>query len=139
MDIIVSQVKEVKGTPRRFEGQHGVTYFFTIEMENGDKGDIAKKSPDAIKPGMELKYTLETNARGFQTIKEFKPNSGRSYGNKAAPAVQSNAALSLSLAVQLAVANIGKATEPIKLENGLGQRVMSIASQFNGWLKENEK
>lgn len=139
MEIKTSKVKEIKGSPRRFERDNQITYFFTVEMENGDRGDIAKSNIDDLKVGAELKYMVTTNPKGYAVLKEFRERPNRSGGGYARTASQSNAALSLSLAVQLAVANIGKSNEPLKLDAALGGRITSMAEHLHIWLKENDK
>jgi hypothetical protein len=62
----------------------GQVYYHTIELDNGDTGQIGSKEkmPSKLNPGSELSYTIESTPRGNK-IKAvmpqggFKPGGGR--------------------------------------------------------------
>lgn len=64
----------------------GQVYYHTIELDNGDTGQIGSKEkmPAKLNPGSELTYTIETTPRGNKikavmqnTGGGFKPGGGR--------------------------------------------------------------
>ena len=64
--------------------QGNQVYYHTIELDNGDSGQIGSKEkmPSKLNPGTELTYTIETTARGnkIKAVSDkpgFKPGAGR--------------------------------------------------------------
>lgn len=55
----------------------GQVYYHTIELDNGDTGQIGSKEkmPSKLNPGSELTYTIETGPRGNK-IKAVLPQGG---------------------------------------------------------------
>lgn len=67
---------------REYEGQYGKTFYFNLELDNGDIGSIGKKKQDALKEGDSLTYTLEETEKGNK-LKEVQQNGfsgGRNFG-----------------------------------------------------------
>jgi hypothetical protein len=60
--------------------QGGQVYYHTIELDNGDSGQIGSKEkmPVKLNPGTELTYTIEATSRGNK-IKAVTPNQGSSF------------------------------------------------------------
>jgi hypothetical protein len=72
-----SKVKSVS-EPTKYDGKNGTVYYFNIKMENGDTGNIGKKTIDGIKPGDELNYTIEETPKGNK-IKLEQTTFGKAY------------------------------------------------------------
>lgn len=55
-------------------GPNGNVYYHTVELDNGDKGEIGTKEqmPAKLNPGNELTYTIETTDKGTK-IKAVNP------------------------------------------------------------------
>jgi hypothetical protein len=119
-----------------WQGPKGTVYYFSIELANGDKGEIGSKSDDGIKIGDELNYTLEQTEHGFKIKKAYQQN-GFGGGGFKGQQRGSSASFALSYAKDLAVANISKADKPMDM-SGVTKRVLDTADEFQKWLKENE-
>jgi hypothetical protein len=128
-----SKVKEIK-TVKEFNGDRGSTWYFTVEMENGDKGQIARKSEAGLKVGQEVTYELDNSGR-YMTLREPKPNTG-SY--RRGP-VTNHAVTALMLSTQIAGANITAGRKAIAMNGDLTQRITGLADGLAKWLKENDK
>lgn len=48
--MTTSKVKEIKSV-REYKGDRGSTWYFTIETESGDKGQIHRRTEDGVKVG----------------------------------------------------------------------------------------
>jgi hypothetical protein len=80
-----AKIVAITGTRPR-ESKNGTVHYISVEMDNGDKGTVGKKTPDALKIGDELTYTLESkehNGNTYYSLKEIKkewtPKAGGSY------------------------------------------------------------
>jgi hypothetical protein len=62
-------------------GPNGNVYYHTVELDNGDKGEIGTKEqmPAKLNPGQELTYTIETTDKGTK-IKAVAPAPGGGFG-----------------------------------------------------------
>lgn len=70
---MISKVKSISWTKPR-TGQNGTVYFHNLEMENGDKCNIGKKSDNFFKVWDEINYeVVSTDEYGTKKIKEIKP------------------------------------------------------------------
>lgn len=118
-------VKEV-GNVRKWEGPRGDVYYHFIELDNGDKGSIGKRSAGAIKPGDKIDYTIEGGK-----IKQVMPQR-QGFGNK-----PSTAAMSLAYSKDIAIAYLAKTDKEVTMEQ-LAERTMTIAAKFHDWIKERE-
>jgi hypothetical protein len=69
------------GVVKEWNGQHGLIYFHPITLENGDEGSIGTKdeSPDWLKVGESLDYTLTETDNGNKIKKFSQPKGGGSY------------------------------------------------------------
>lgn len=58
--------------------QGGQVYYHTIELDNGDTGQIGSKEkmPAKLNPGSELTYTIEAGPRGNKIKAVMAPSSG---------------------------------------------------------------
>lgn len=71
--------------------QGGQVYYHTIELDNGDSGQIGSKEkmPSKLNPGSELTYTIESTARGNKIKAVMPPNTFKGGGRPAVePKVQ---------------------------------------------------
>jgi len=68
--IKTSKIKSISGSPTPFTNSYGTTYYHNLEMENGDKINIGKKSQCQI--GWELTYELTGEDDGQQEFKKAK-------------------------------------------------------------------
>lgn len=71
-----AKIVGITGTKER-TGPNGTVHYISVEMDNGDKGTIGKKSKDALSVGDELTYELvekEFNGNITYNIKEVKEN-----------------------------------------------------------------
>ena len=67
-----SKVKSITGTKKR-AGTNGDVFYHSLEMENGDKVNVGKKTDNFFKVGDEIKYeVVSTDERGVKKIKEIK-------------------------------------------------------------------
>lgn len=71
-----AKIEKITGSKER-TGPNGTVHYISVEMDNGDKGTIGKKSKDALSVGDELTYELvekEFNGNITYNIKEVKEN-----------------------------------------------------------------
>lgn len=54
--------------------EHGIVYYFKLEMDNGERIELGKKSNDAFKVWDEVKYEDYIDAKGYTKQKEVKEN-----------------------------------------------------------------
>lgn len=125
-----SKVKEIKKI-RPWTGERGTVYYFTLEMENGDKGEIGKQTEQSLKVGSLLKYTIETGKKGQSVFKEVREGKGWAQASKPA---QSNAVTALQCAEDLAAAYVSKCDVPIEKMDALADRILATADKFKKWL-----
>jgi hypothetical protein len=114
--IIKSEFKNEWQNPKG-----GVIYFHSLELDNGDIGQIGTKdkNPDKISVGSELTYTLE-NGRIKAVAKPFVKGGG---GFKAEPFEHKAAGYAAAYAKDLVVAG--------KVEIG---QMLAIADKIHNWL-----
>jgi len=128
-----SKIKEILSI-KPHNGEHSTTYYFTVALENGDKGNIGRKSETGAKVGDLLKYEIDSS-RGFVVLKEerlaFK---GR--GGFPSPKA-SNAAIALECATRIAVANVQATGTALGMNGELTKKVTGLADGLLAWLKEN--
>jgi hypothetical protein len=129
-----STIKEIRGV-KPWEGTHGRVYYFSLEMANGDKGEIGKKSETALKVGDSLTYDIEVTGKG-NNLREIKQNGFTGNGHHLAGPRSS--AMALAYAKDLAVANIQVAGKPLEMTPALAEKITSVANIFNDWLKQHE-
>lgn len=73
-----SKIKAILSQAKWYEKTS--TWYYDIEMENGDKGSKGVKDKDSLKVGQELNYDLEDNGRGGFRIKAVKNAFQKAYG-----------------------------------------------------------
>lgn len=128
-----SKIKEILSV-KPYDGQHGRTYYFTVEMENGDKGSgLGRKSEDGLKVGDLIKYTVD-DSKGYVQFKEVKENR---FGGRGATS-QSPAFVALTLATDIVTANIQASGKPLEMNKGLATKTTTMADEFLTWLKANQ-
>lgn len=130
-----------------WDGKHGRVWYYTIVLDNGDRGEIGTKTQDFYKIGDTLTYTAEHDERGTK-FKKFNPDQqGNNYGggngqqahsqpagNAPRTSRGSSASFALSYAKDLAVANVAANGQPIEME-ALADKVIAAAEKFNAWLE----
>lgn len=129
-----STIKEILGI-KPYTGSNGTTtFYFTVEMANGDKGGgIGRKTEDGLKVGDAVKYTID-DSKGYINFKEVKEN--RFGGRGTAP--QSPASIALTLATNIVTANIQASGKPLEMNAMLAQKTTTMAAEFLTWLKANQ-
>ena len=136
-EIKTSTVKEVLSC-KRFDGKHGVVYYHKLELDNGEIGEIGKKTENAFKPGDSLTYTSETGEYGtkFKAAQLDGGYAPRSNGNGSFPTGEDrNRSFALSYAKDLTVALIAKADHPYKSDDVV-KVTRHIADGLLAWLNE---
>lgn len=121
---------------KSFNGQHGTIFYHKIELDNGDIGEIGKKSEGAVKVGDSITYEITATEYGNK-IKQIQPQNGFNGGGFKGQSRGSSASFALSYAKDLAVANIAANNAPLALD-AIAEKVLTTATRFNQWLKENE-
>lgn len=110
---------------KEYSGAFGKFYYVTVEMENGDKGTISRKTEKAVSEGTELTYTLgEKN--GYAVLNE--PKTPRIYTKSQ----QSEAVVALNAAVNFASSLSTTKNHPIA---DWSPHILALADQFHHWLK----
>lgn len=124
-----SKIKAILGNPREYKGEKNTTWYFTVEMENGDKGQIGKNKPDALNVGDTLRYTLEENSKGYMNLREVREGKfgGGGFRGTAAP---SPASIALTVAKDLVVANITASGKPLEMNEALAAKTTAMADRF---------
>lgn len=123
-----AKVTAVTGV-RPYDGKFGRVFYHQIELDNGDKGSVGKKSENAVKVGDVLNYEINGD-----NIKLIQPQQGN--GFKGGQSRGSSASFALAYAKDLMVAAM-----PLHPEVPVSQWVevsLSAAKKFQGFLKENE-
>lgn len=69
MEIKTSKIKTVVST-KSYTGTHGITIYHNLEMENGDKINIGKKSEQKV--GWELTYEITDEGQEYNKAKSAK-------------------------------------------------------------------
>lgn len=130
-----SKIKEILNVRKWDGGSRGVTFYFTVLMENGDKGGgLGRKSEDGLKVGDMIKYTID-DSKGHVDFKEIRENK---YGGGKGYTPPSKANLALGYATELAVANIAKSDKPLEMTSALAKKITGVADEFLTWLKAND-
>lgn len=124
METKTSKIKEIISKKER-KGDKWTVYYFTVEMENGDKYPIkkGKMKEDGFTVGQELHYTIDKDWEYDKIfiIEEQKANFGGGTSSKS-----SNASFAMSYAKDLCVAGV------IKVEN-----LTDYAWTILAWLSNN--
>lgn len=135
----MSETKTAKVTEilqrRKWEGPHGTVYYYKLEMDNGEIGEIGKKKDNAIHVGESLTYTSEDGDWGLK-FKAVQENSNGFGGKGAYGSRGSSASFSLSYSKDLMIAAM-----PLHPEIPVSQWVdvtITTATKFQNWLKANE-
>jgi hypothetical protein len=132
-----AKVAEIVKTRKWDNPKGGTVYYSTLKMDNGDFGEIGKKTENAIRIGDELNYTLEPNGDYAAKIKPVFNNSGFGGGGFGGRSKQgSSASFALSYAKDLMIASM-----PFHQDVSVSQWVdvtVTTATKFQNWLKENE-
>jgi hypothetical protein len=128
-----AKILEVQNV-REWTGQNGTLFFHKLVLDNGDRGDLAKKSRDAVKAGDSLTYTIEVTDRGNR-IKEIREIRGR--GQQANPGAIA-AAVALKAATEITVANIQTTGKPIGMNGSLATKITDLADELYTWLRTKE-
>jgi len=103
-------------------------------MENGDKGQVAKKTEDGLKTGDELAYTLDKSSRSVQ-LKEPRLNkSGTSNRNWNAP--YDTAVIALTRAKDIMVANLAASGKTLTMDSVLCKKMTDFANHLHDWLED---
>lgn len=124
-----AKVTEVRGV-RPWNGKNGTIFYHDIVLDNGDRGSIGKRSEGSIKVGDVINYTIDGGR-----ISVLNPNNGPRGSFIGKPAA-SPAAMAMSYAKDLVVANLAKSEKPLDMA-ALADRVINTADRFNAWIKAN--
>lgn len=124
---------------KEYKGANGTIFYHTVELENGDKGQVGSKTmaPDFLEVGEVFHYTIsskETQKGTQYVLKRVKPPeapSGESAPAQTYKGDSRNASMALSYAKDLAVANIAAAREFGSAD------VLKVAELFKKWLDSN--
>ena len=119
---------------RKYDGQHGTTYYFTLEMDNGDKGEIGKKNETALNVGDSLTYET-TEKNGYVHFKEFREQNGSGPRRFAPAPSASPAVVALTVAQAITAANIAVSGKPLEMNDALAKRMTDFAGHIETWLK----
>lgn len=132
-----STIKSIDGV-KPFDGRNGTIYYHKVTLDNGESGEVGKKKNNAFNIGDSFTYTSESSEYGLKFKEVFQGGGGFGGGQRGGGQQRgSSASFALSYAKDLAVANIAKSDKPIDME-ALSAKVISAASKFQSWLKENE-
>lgn len=121
---------------REWSGNNGKIFYYKLEMDNGDIGEIGKKTENAFKVGDSLTYTIEEGQYG----NKFKPVqqngfSGANRGNFGGAKTGGNASFALAYSKDLMV-------KKLEQENYNADEIVKgtlwIADKFKAWLDENK-
>lgn len=137
-EVKTAKVKKVRSIrERNLGGEKGVIFYITLEMDNGDIGEIGKKKRDAFKPGDSLSYTIsKTGDNGqFTNFVEHRPNSygGRGGGGFSAPRIE---AMALSYGKDIIVARIASGACKDMTKEQIRDAVQWFGKEFLAWLKD---
>lgn len=137
-EIKTAKVKKVRSIRQKdLGGQKGIIFYITLEMDNGDVGEIGKKKKDAFKPGDTLRYSISItgNEGQFVNFIEDKPAYGGGRGGgSSAPRVE---AMALSYGKDIIVARIASGACKDMTKEQIRDAVQWFGKEFLGWLKEN--
>lgn len=142
---------------RIWDGPHGRMFYYTLVLDNEERGEIGTKKQDAYTIGQELTYTTEQTDRGLKFKRYFDPQGGPPQSNgqpqsqpqqnqqQAAPAARqftgggrgSNASFCLSYAKDLCIAAMPN--HPEVTTNQWVEATLITASKFHAWMQEAEQ
>jgi hypothetical protein len=130
-----AKVKEIL-QKRKWDGPNGTVFYYKLELDNGEIGEIGKKKDNAIHVGEPLTYTSEESDYGLK-FKAVTQN-GFSGGGFKGGQRGSSASFALSYAKDLTCSMVaaGK-TQDLKAVQ-IAEATIIIACRFRDWLKENE-
>ena len=154
MQVKTSRIDDVLNE-KQWDGKHGRVWYYTLVLDNGDKGEIGTKTRDSYSIGDTLNYTLENTDHGYKlkrATKEQMESAGLSEAPKSngqpnpQPTVKNfgGRGSEASFALSYAKDHLGKAMEyqgkaegdPISI-NQWTEAVLVTAAKFNQFLKEN--
>lgn len=133
-----------------WDGKHGRVWYYTLVLDNGDKGEIGTKTRDSFSINDSLTYTVEDTDHG-RKLKKVNPEYDGQQGGGGSQQQQQQAAPArnfgggrgseASFALSYAKDFIGKAMEVRKTDevsvNQWVEAVLVTADKFNRFLKEN--
>jgi len=114
-------------------------FYFKLELDNGEKGELGKKSRDALKIGDEITYTSEQTQYGlkFKSVNpQFGGGGGQSQGKRNAPQADYRTML-LSYAKDIVVARVAYQLELQPVES-IAKDVTDLADAFQRWYQASE-
>lgn len=126
-----ANVTEVRGV-RPWTGKNGTIFYHDIVLDNGDRGSVGKKREGAIRVGDSLTYTIDADR-----ITVVNPSTGGAGRFGSSKPAASPSSMALAYAKDLAVAFIAKSDTPAEKMEAVADRVISIATKFDKWIKEN--
>ena len=125
-----SKIIKVKYTSE-FKGQHGITHYHHIELEDGSKGSIGSKTklPDWMAEGKELEYELK--GKNIKRVtKPFTPYVGAK--KKATPSSSSEFPVGIDKMLFMDIETCGLVATFDKLDSGLKS---AFVDKFDWWEK----
>jgi hypothetical protein len=118
----ITEIEAVKP----WESKYGTMYGFDIVLDNGDEGQVNKKSSDALKVGDTITYNITPSDYGNK-IKEVFENRG---GKTSRGFNGSKASFALSYAKDIAVASIAASGN---VPANTTKQVTDTAEKFYQW------
>ncbi len=117
---------------REYDGQNGLIYYFKLKMDNGEIGEIGKKSKAAFKVGDSLTYTATESNYGLN-FKEVKQN-----GFSGKQSAESMASVALRCSSELTAAFIAAGETNGSNSTQLADVTLTNADKYLIWLKANQ-
>lgn len=147
MGIKTGRVVEVIPA-RSWDGPHGTVYYSKIQFDNGDVGEIGKKSENAVRIGDVITYTIDAGQYGNK-IKEVRDNNGggspaSGNGNGGGRSWPTEAekwpSFSLAYAKDTVVGMLSTGNEKLKgmSSEQVAQATIAIADKYLDWLKSHQ-
>ena len=143
-----SRIEDILNINRK-ENAYGVTFYYDLVLENGDRGSVGKKSDDAFRVGQQFTYTAEEGPFGLR-FKEFREQFGNGNGGGWQPKAQGapqavqvqprqaddrNRSFALAYAKDVVVALVSANGGAINSEQA-ASATLRVADRFLEWLSD---
>ena len=120
---------------RKWDGPNGTVFYYKLEMDNGEVGEIGKKKDNSIHVGETLTYTSEDSDYG-KKFKAVQQNGFGGNGFRGGKSSGSPASFALSYAKDVMVAAMPLHPD-VKVSEWVDVTI-SAANKFHNFLKERE-
>lgn len=120
--------------------QNGLIYYYKLEMDNGEVGEIGKKKPDAFKAGDSLTYTSEETQYGLKFKAVQNGSFGGGFNGRAAGSMRGgNESFALSYSKDVICAMIQAGMLPKDVSSAdIAKATMATADKFLEWMNEHK-